>query len=62
MNTTDEFRVSTLGEVAKRLRVGWRTVARLVRTGELRAVKIGRTWRVPETAIQQFLARKEPQP
>ena len=47
----------TVEEMAARLSIG-RTIAwELVRKRKIRSVKIGRTRRVPITAIQEYVAR-----
>jgi excisionase family DNA binding protein len=46
-------------EVAKVLRIGRTTVYELMRTGQLRSVKIGNARRVSTTALAEFLAGLE---
>ncbi|WP_440347928.1 helix-turn-helix domain-containing protein [Modestobacter versicolor] len=46
----------TVMEVADIMRVSKMTVYRLVHGGELAAVRVGRSFRVPETAVRQYLA------
>lgn len=46
----------TVREVADRLRVSKMTVYRLVESGDLRAVKVARSIRVPERVLDQYLA------
>ncbi|WP_366146598.1 helix-turn-helix domain-containing protein [uncultured Pseudokineococcus sp.] len=46
----------TVAEVADALRVSRMTVYRLVHSGELPAVRVGRSYRVPEGAAAAFLA------
>lgn len=41
----------TLAEAAARLRIHRNTAERLVRSGELAAVRVGRQWRIPMSAI-----------
>lgn len=48
--------VLTVGEVAAKLRVSDESVYRLVRTGQLRSVRIGGLWRIPQEALDSFLA------
>lgn len=43
-------------EVAEVMGVGYRTVARLIRLGDLHAVKAGKYWLVTRAEIQRFLA------
>ena len=45
----------TVAEVASIMRVSKMTVYRLVHTGELPAVQIGRSFRVPEKAVTDYL-------
>ena len=45
----------TVAEVASALRVSKMTVYRLVHSGELPAVRVGRSFRVPEKAVQEYL-------
>jgi excisionase family DNA binding protein len=45
----------TVAEVASLMRVSKMTVYRLVHTGELTAVRVGRSFRVPERAVNDYL-------
>lgn len=47
----------TVAEVAKIMRVSKMTVYRLVHSGELPAARVGRSFRVPERAVQEYLRR-----
>jgi excisionase family DNA binding protein len=49
-------RFLTVAEVADELRVSGMTVYRLIHSGELRAVRVGRSFRVPADAVDEFLA------
>jgi excisionase family DNA binding protein len=46
----------TTGEVASQLKVAPRTVGEWIRSGQLRAVKAGRDWRVSPRDLDEFLA------
>ena len=46
----------TVTEVAAIMRVSKMTVYRLVHGGELAAVRVGRSFRVPEPAVREYLA------
>jgi excisionase family DNA binding protein len=46
----------TVAEVAATMRVSKMTVYRLVHGGELAAVRVGRSFRVPEPAVRAYLA------
>jgi excisionase family DNA binding protein len=48
-------RFLTVSEVAIIMRVSKMTVYRLIRSGELDAVRIGRSYRIPEQAVIQYL-------
>ena len=50
-----EAQFLTIAEVAARMRVSKMTVYRLVHGGELSAVRVGRSFRVPERAVQDYL-------
>ena len=45
----------TVAEVAAVMRVSKMTVYRLVHGGELSAVRVGRSFRVPERAVHEYL-------
>lgn len=45
----------TVAEVAALMRVSKMTVYRLVHSGELAAVRVGRSFRVPEKAVHDYL-------
>ena len=46
----------TVAEVATRLRVSKMTVYRLIHAGELPALRVGRSFRVPSQAAEEYLA------
>lgn len=45
----------TIAEVALMMRVSKMTVYRLVHSGELTAVRVGKSFRVPEKAVDEYL-------
>ncbi|MBW4715834.1 MULTISPECIES: helix-turn-helix domain-containing protein [Pseudonocardiaceae] len=45
----------TVAEVALVMRVSKMTVYRLVHSGELTAVRVGKSFRVPEKAVHEYL-------
>ena len=51
----NEVRFLTVAEVAALMRVSKMTVYRLVHGGELSAVRVGRSFRVPEHAVHTYL-------
>lgn len=48
-------RFATVAEVARRLRVSNMTVYRLVKSGQLPAVRVGRGYRIREADLQRYL-------
>jgi excisionase family DNA binding protein len=50
-----EMRFLTVAEVAAKMRVSKMTVYRLVHSGEMPAVRVGRSFRVPEQAVADYL-------
>jgi excisionase family DNA binding protein len=51
-------RLLTVAEVADLLRVSTMTVYRLIKAGDLAAVRIGKSFRLREDDIDAFLARQ----
>ena len=49
-------RFLTVLEVADQLRVSTMTVYRLIKSGELRAVRVGKSYRLAEEEVDRFLA------
>lgn len=49
------LRYLTVAEVAEEMRVSKMTVYRLVQAGQLPAVRVGRSYRVPEDALRVYL-------
>ena len=50
-----DVRFLTVAEVAAMMRVSKMTVYRLVHNGDLPAVRVGRSFRVPEDAVHDYL-------
>ena len=50
-----EVRFLTVAEVASIMRVSKMTVYRMVHAGELPAIRVGRSFRVPEDAVDKYL-------
>jgi excisionase family DNA binding protein len=47
----------TVSELAASLRVSDMTIYRLITGGDIRAVKIGRSYRIPIESVEEWLAR-----
>jgi excisionase family DNA binding protein len=56
-NDISEVKFLTVAEVATVMRVSKMTVYRLVHSGELPAVRVGRSFRVPEDAVNEYLRK-----
>lgn len=52
-----EVKFLTVAEVATVMRVSKMTVYRLVHSGELAAVRVGRSFRVPEDEVNEYLRK-----
>ena len=50
-----EAKFLTVAEVAALMRVSKMTVYRLVHNGDLPAIRVGRSFRVPEKAVHDYL-------
>ena len=57
MSEVSDARFLTVAEVADIMRVSKMTVYRLVHSGELPAIRFGRSFRVPESAVTAALNR-----
>ncbi len=56
VSNLSEVRFLTVAEVAAVMRVSKMTVYRLVHSGELASVRVGRSFRVPERAVNDYLS------
>ena len=50
----------SVNQAAKVLRVGRRTVYRLVETGKVPAKKVGGRWRIPRAGLDEFIGVPKP--
>lgn len=55
-------RYQTVQEVAERLAVAEATVRQWIKSGALRAIDIGKGWRISNTDLDQFLKVRETAP
>ncbi len=55
-------RVYTVAEIAQLFAISQRVVRDLIRKGELPALRIGRSYRIPRKAADAYLARALPSP
>jgi len=54
-NPLSNMRFLTVNEVADMMRVSSMTVYRMVHSGELPAIRFGRSFRIPESAVLQMV-------
>ena len=50
--------VLTAAEAMDILGVGKNTMYRLLKSGELKGVRVGRSWRIPESSIEKLMYDK----
>jgi excisionase family DNA binding protein len=55
-------RYQTVHEISERLEVSDATVRLWIKSGELRAVDIGKGWRIADTDLARFLKARETAP
>ncbi len=55
---TVQHELMTVSEVAERLRVSTMTVYRLIKSGELRALRIGKSYRISAEDFDAYLAER----
>lgn len=56
-------KILTPDEVASRLSISLKTVGNLLRSTQLKGVRVGRLWRIPERELERYLGldrRAEP--
>jgi len=51
----DDFKLYTVEEITEILKVTQRTLYNYIKSGSLKAIKIGKYWRVKHTDLQDFL-------
>ena len=49
----------TVQEVADLLHVNWQTVLNYIKAGKLKALRLGKGYRISQTALNQFLKKNE---
>ena len=51
-----EYKFYTVKEVADLLQIHWQSVLTYIKNGKLEAVRLGKGYRISETALQKFIA------
>jgi len=60
-NELSDVRFLTVAEVAEMMRVSNMTVYRLVHAGDLPAIRFGRSFRIPESAVEAAISLPDSQ-
>jgi excisionase family DNA binding protein len=60
--TMPQDRYQTVQELSQRLEVAEATIRQWIKSGELRAIDIGKGWRISDTDLASFLASRETVP
>ena len=48
----------TVQETAELLKTSRQQVRKMIRNGEIHAVRVGREWRIPETSLERYFSAK----
>lgn len=51
-------RLLTVAEVARAMRVSNMTVYRLIKSGQLRAIRVGKNYRIRESEVERYLRER----
>jgi len=51
----DEFKLYTIEEITAILKVTQRTIYNYIKSGQLKAIKIGKYWRIKHTDFQELI-------
>ena len=56
-----DIKLYTLPEITKIIKLARRTLYNYLKSGELKAVKVGGTWRVTEESLNEFINKRSNQ-
>lgn len=51
----DENLIIDLDTLCEQLKIGYSTAYRLLRTGEIKAFRIGRNWKIPASSVSEYI-------
>ncbi|MFN2545477.1 MAG: helix-turn-helix domain-containing protein [Actinomycetota bacterium] len=54
----DSDQLLTVGEVAGAMRVSNMTVYRMIKAGQLAAIRVGKNYRIPESDVRRYLVER----
>lgn len=49
----------TVEQVAKALQIHWQTVLNYIKSGKLKAVRLGKGYRIPQESLKQFIKKNQ---
>lgn len=55
---TDNYEIWTTDEVMDYLLIGRNTLYELLRTGKIKAFKIGSNWKIPKKAVDEYIIQQ----
>ena len=58
MYTNVNSEIITIDELCEFLMIGKNTAYRLLNSGEIKAFKIGKVWKIPQDAVQKYIFAK----
>ena len=53
----NESKLMSIDQVCEQLNIGKNTAYELLNSGQIKAFKIGRSWKIPKDAVDKFIAR-----
>lgn len=53
----NESKLMSIDQVCEQLNIGKNTAYELLNSGQIKAFKIGRSWKIPNDAVDKFIAR-----
>lgn len=57
-NEQSNIDLLNVDQLCEALSIGYNTAYALLNSGEIHAFRIGRTWRIPSVAVNEFILRK----
>ena len=58
MNQSDNLEILTAQEVMDLLYIGKNTAYQLLKEGQIKAFRIGNTWKIPREAVNEYILKR----